>query len=195
MLSVVVISVTMDWLTWDMKIEQPRLLLPRGWQKTEYFGKGGRTAVGCQCLPWGTMAMGTQQTLHQISVPTNVPPCHCNQPEWTIPCYLPGPERTITWMRPGGGTYHHGACLSWLHLRRHRRPVLGCEPTLEVTWKKLMWGGYQGVPMSRDPWLHQGMPLVQAAICTARGEYGQLQANVPQPDPHTEFAAANCSTC
>ena len=142
MLGVVVISVTMDCLTWDVRIEWPR-----GWWENRLFGEGGRMAVGCQCLPWRTTAMGAWQTPLWIPVPTNVPPCHCNQPEQTRPCHPLGLERIITQMRPGGGTYHHGAHSPWLHLRRHRRPVPGCVPTLEATWKRLMWGGYQGVPL------------------------------------------------
>ena len=81
--------------------------------------------------------------------------------------------------------------LPWLHLRRHRRPLLVCIPTPEATWERLMQGGYQGVPLQGNPQFHQGTPPAQAAIHTATGEWRQSLANIPQPDPCIEFTVAN----
>ena len=125
--------------------------------------------VGCWCLPWRTMAMGTQWTPPWTPVPTDVPPCCCNWPEQTQPCYPLGLEGTITQTRPGGRAYHHGTHSAQLYLGRHSRPVPGCVLTLEATQERPVWGGYQRAPPQGNSQLHQEIPPVQVAICTARG--------------------------
>ena len=181
------------WSTFFMKIECLKLPLPRGWWEPRIFWWGRQNGDWTLIPTSKNKGSGNMWTSLQVPVSTNVSPCHCNWPEWTWLYHLLGPEEALTRMGSGGRTHHNEAYWSQLSSPGHQGHVQRHVPALEATRKRLVQRATeQHLLKEIHDSIKECLQLKWPSILP-EAEQRQLPVNTPQPDPSTEFAAANHS--